>query len=86
MPADPPDPLKQDIKTAITKAVYGSGIDVSTEGDGCPVNFNGNDEENIVNRLGTIGVQIEQSEEARKCYGIQIADAVANVIGPRINV
>jgi hypothetical protein len=31
-------------------------------------------------------VQIEQSEEARKCYGIQIADAVANVIGPRIKV
>jgi phage replication-related protein YjqB (UPF0714/DUF867 family) len=83
---DPPDLLKKEIKEAIEDAVSGSGIDVSTEGDGCPANFNGNNEENIVNRLGTIGIQIEQSEEARKCYGIQIADAVANVIGPRINV
>lgn len=63
-----------------------SSIDVSADGNGCPADFNGNDSENIVNRLGTIGVQIEQSEEARKCYGIQIADAVANVIGPRIKV
>jgi phage replication-related protein YjqB (UPF0714/DUF867 family) len=86
MPADPPDPLKQKIKEAIEDAVCGSGIYVATEGDGCPPNFNGNNEENIVNRLGTIGVQIEQSEEARKCYGIQIADAVANVISPKINI
>jgi phage replication-related protein YjqB (UPF0714/DUF867 family) len=80
---DPPDPLKQEIKEAIEKAVSFK-IKVATEGDGCPPNFNGNNPNNIVNRLGTIGVQIEQSEEARKCYGIQIADAVANVIGPRI--
>ena len=82
---DPPDPLKQEIKEAIEKAVSFK-IKVTTEGDGCPPNFNGNNPNNIVNRLGTIGVQIEQSEEARKCYGIQIADAVANVIGPRIKV
>jgi phage replication-related protein YjqB (UPF0714/DUF867 family) len=82
---DPPDPLKQEIKEAIEKAVSFK-IKVATEGDGCPPNFNGNNPNNIVNRLGTIGVQIEQSEEARKCYGIQIADAVANVIGPRIKV
>ena len=82
---DPPDPLKQEIKEAIEKAVSFK-IKVATEGDGCPPNFNGNNPNNIVNRLGTIGVQIEQSEEARECYGIQIADAVANVIGPRIKV
>jgi phage replication-related protein YjqB (UPF0714/DUF867 family) len=82
---DPPDPLKQEIKEAIEKAVSFK-IKVATEGDGCPPNLNGNNPNNIVNRLGTIGVQIEQSEEARKCYGIQIADAVANVIGPRIKV
>jgi phage replication-related protein YjqB (UPF0714/DUF867 family) len=81
-----PDRLKKDIKKAIKDAVCGSGIDVATEGPGCPDNFNGNCKENIVNRLGTIGVQIEQSMEARKCYGIQIANAVANVIGPRIKV
>ena len=79
-----PDPLKQQIKTAIVDAVSDSEIVVATDNDGCPSDFNGNDEENIVNRLGTIGVQIEQSVKARKCYGIQIADAVANVIGPRI--
>ena len=79
------DPLKQEIKEAIEKAVSFK-IKVSTGGDGCPEDFNGNNSNNIVNRLGTIGVQIEQSEEARKCYGIQIADAVANVIGPRIKV
>jgi phage replication-related protein YjqB (UPF0714/DUF867 family) len=70
--------------------VSGSNITVAVaDGDEtctCPANFNGNDSNNIVNRLGTIGVQIEQSEEARKCYGIQIADAVANVISPRIKV
>lgn len=81
-----PDPLKQEIKMAIADAISGSSIDVATDGNGCPADFNGNDSENIVNRLGTIGVQIEQSEETRKCYGIQIADAVANVIGPRIKM
>jgi phage replication-related protein YjqB (UPF0714/DUF867 family) len=81
-----PDPLKKEIKKAIVYAVSGSGIIVATDGPGCPDNFNGNNLNNIVNRLGTIGIQIEQSEEARKCYGIQIADAVANVIGPRIKV
>jgi phage replication-related protein YjqB (UPF0714/DUF867 family) len=80
-----PDPLKEKIRMEVEKAVSFK-IKVSTGGDGCPVNFNGNDPYNIVNRLGTIGVQIEQSEEARKCYGIQIADAVASVIGPRIKV
>jgi phage replication-related protein YjqB (UPF0714/DUF867 family) len=80
-----PEPLKEKIRIEIKNAVS-SNIKVATKGDGCPANFNGNDEENIVNRLGTIGVQIEQSEEARKCYGIQIADAVASVIGPRIKV
>jgi phage replication-related protein YjqB (UPF0714/DUF867 family) len=78
--------LKEEIKCAIEKAVDGSDIVVSTGDAGCPPNFNGNNKYNIVNRLGVIGVQIEQSEKARKCYGIQIADAVANVIGPKIKV
>jgi phage replication-related protein YjqB (UPF0714/DUF867 family) len=81
-----PDCLKTDIKKAIEYAVSGSGICVATDGDLCPDNFNGNNSYNIVNRLGTIGVQIEQTMEPRKCYGIQIADAVTNVISPRIKV
>ena len=78
--------LKQKIKTEIVKVVP-SKIEVEIAGPGgnCPGDFNGNEPENIVNRLGTYGVQIEQSKEARKSYGIAIADAVANVFRPLIN-
>lgn len=82
-----PPALKQQIKTAVESAISGSGIVVSTDDDGtCPQGFNGTDPKNIVNRLGANGVQIEQSKEARARYGIQIADAVADVIGPKIKV
>jgi phage replication-related protein YjqB (UPF0714/DUF867 family) len=73
-----------EIKKAIKHAVRGSGIDV--EDDGCPPGFNGDNSKNIVNRLSTKGLQIEQSEKARKCYGIDIADAIADVIGPMIKL
>jgi hypothetical protein len=60
---------------------------VVTDDDGtCPEDFNGNDPKNIVNCLGTNGVQIEQSRDARKIYGMQIAEAVANIIGPKVKV
>jgi hypothetical protein len=39
-----------------------------------------------VNRLGKNGVQIEHSKEARKIYVVQIVDAIADVIGPKIKV
>ena len=80
------DPLKQQIKTEIEKVVP-SSIVVDIAGPGstaCPDEFNGDDQRNIVNRLGTYGVQIEQSEEARDKYGNAIADAVANVFRPLI--
>lgn len=79
------DPLKQQIKTEITKVVPSSiVVDIAGPGSTCPDEFNGNDQRNIVNRLGTYGVQIEQSEEAREKYGNAIADAVANVFRPLI--
>jgi phage replication-related protein YjqB (UPF0714/DUF867 family) len=86
--------LKQEIKTAIANAVSGSGIEVAIGGDNdgggdkiCPLNFNGNDSNNIVNRLSTNGgIQIEQSEKARDDYGCKIAEAVANVIRPKLIV
>ena len=78
-----PSDLICEIKKAITKVVPDS---IEVKDDGCPEGFNGNNPENIVNRLSTKGLQIEQSEEARKCYGIDIADAVADVIGPLIKV
>ncbi len=82
-----PRELKQQIKTKIVSALSGSGIAVATDDEGtCPDGFTGTDPKNIVNRLGTNGVQIEQSIKARTDYRIQIADAVADVIGPKIRV
>jgi phage replication-related protein YjqB (UPF0714/DUF867 family) len=77
--------LKQEIKMAVESAISGSGIVVATSDEGtCPGAFNGDDPRNIVNRLGANGIQLEQSKEARTSYGIQIADAVADVIGARL--
>ena len=86
------DYLKLKIKKAIEGAISDSDIVVTVVKDdhdnayGCPKGFNGNSPENIVNRLSTKGLQIEQCERARKYYGIDIADAVADVIGPLIKV
>jgi phage replication-related protein YjqB (UPF0714/DUF867 family) len=80
--------LKEEIKRAIDKVVPGS-IDVVLGGagdNGCPENFNGDNSENIVNRLGTTAVQIEQCARAREEYGKAIAEAVANVIRPKLAV
>ena len=82
----PPD-LKQQIKAAVASAITGSEIAVAIDDDGtCHQDFNGNDPKNIVNHLGTNGIQIEQLEESRARFGIQIADTVATVIGPKIKV
>jgi phage replication-related protein YjqB (UPF0714/DUF867 family) len=78
-----PSDLISKIKNAIIKVVPDS---IEVKVDGCPEGFNGNNPENIVNRLSTKSLQIEQSEEARKCYGIDIADAIADVIGPLIKI
>ena len=74
-----PPSLKQQIKTKIVSAIFGSGIVVNTDEDGgCPQGFNGTDPKNIVNRLGTNGIQIEQSRKARESFNLPIADAVAS--------
>jgi phage replication-related protein YjqB (UPF0714/DUF867 family) len=89
--------LKEEIKCAIENAVEGSEsdpdglkIEVVLAGTGdrrCPQNFNGNNSRNIVNRLGSIGVQIEQCEKARNDkYRLKIADAVVKVISPKLTV
>jgi phage replication-related protein YjqB (UPF0714/DUF867 family) len=75
--------LKQEIKAAIEGAILGSGIEVRDSG--CE-DFDGDNEHNIVNRLGTHGIQIEQSEKARESYYKHIAEAVAKVMRPRIEV
>ena len=75
--------LKQEIKAAIEGAILGSGIDVRDSG--CE-DFDGDNEHNIVNRLGTQSIQIEQSEKARESYYRRIAEEVAKVMRPRIEV
>lgn len=78
--------LKEEIKCAIEKVVPSSiEVVLGDAGDEkCPQNFNGNNPKNIVNRLGTTSVQIEQCEMARESYGKAIAEAVAKVIRPKL--
>jgi phage replication-related protein YjqB (UPF0714/DUF867 family) len=80
-----PNELKQQVEVAIKKIVSGSDITVAIGCD-CPSDFNGDDDDNIVNRLGINGLQLEQSKQARKHFGKDIANAVADIIGPRITV
>jgi phage replication-related protein YjqB (UPF0714/DUF867 family) len=75
-----PEPLKQDIKSAIEGAVAGSSITVRIAQPGD--NFGGDNPRNVVNRLtagGANGIQIEQSFSAREDHWQAIADAVAGV-------
>jgi len=82
-----PDDVKEEIKTAIVDVVSDPGIKVYVDYEHkCPEDFNGNSKENIVNRLSAKGLQIEQCENARKYHGIDIADAVADVIGRLIKM
>ena len=77
--------LKQEIQVAIQAAVLGSGIavDIATAAD----NFNGDNPNNIVNRLANgNGIQIEQSKEARDNYWQEIADAVQGVYNCKIEL
>jgi phage replication-related protein YjqB (UPF0714/DUF867 family) len=80
--------LIREIKDAIknTLIAYGSNIDVrDSECPECQEEFNGNSTDNIVNRLGTNGIQIEQCLDARKQYYTYIAKAVADVIRSRLD-
>jgi phage replication-related protein YjqB (UPF0714/DUF867 family) len=87
--------LKEQIKRAIVDAVPGSGIEVAIGDDYygdneiCPANFDGNDPNNIVNRLSINGgIQIEQSKKAREeeSYRNNIAKAVLDVIRPKLTL
>jgi hypothetical protein len=53
---------------------------------GCPEGFNGNDPDNIVNKVGTNGIQIEQCPKARNDFHDVIAQAVVDVFRPVVNV
>lgn len=75
--------LKSEIKAAILK-IPDFDIDVKTDEEGCPIVLDGKSRKNIVNRLGRNGIHIEQSINARKRFGCEIAEKVADVIGSKI--
>ena len=54
----------------------------------CPKNINGDNVKNIVNRLSTNALQIEQTGEVRDDSELRliVADAVVKVIGHRTTV
>lgn len=81
-----PHDLKQRIKDAIQDALLAKGSKIEVKDSDCPEGFNGNDPYNIVNRLGTNGIQIEQCKKAREDYHDLIAQAVVDAIRPLINV
>jgi phage replication-related protein YjqB (UPF0714/DUF867 family) len=85
--------LKQKIKEEIEGEVRRFGVQVFMDNE-CPEAINGDKKNNIVNRLSKNGLQIEQSEKVRTTMvdeescplRLKVADAVARVIGPRIQV
>jgi phage replication-related protein YjqB (UPF0714/DUF867 family) len=86
-PHNPDNDLRCDIKHEIKKALVEAHSDIEVYLSPCPEgNFNGDNPENIVNRLGTNAIQIEQCRQARDNFHDEIAQAVVNVIGTRINV
>ena len=75
-----PPALKREVVAAIECCLGGTGITVRVAGPGDP--FDGDNPDNIVNRLtagGANGVQIEQSPDARDRFWKTIAEAVASV-------
>jgi len=86
-PRNPDARLKGDIRDAIKEALEERNSDIVVNVSPCPIGkFNGDKPKNIVNRLGTNGIQIEQCKIARHDYHDVIAQAVVNVIATRIDV
>jgi phage replication-related protein YjqB (UPF0714/DUF867 family) len=81
------DKLKVEIRNAIQDALLANHSDIQVKDSNCPEcpeEFNGNSDDNIVNRLGTNGIQIEQCRKARDNYHAIVAQAVAKAIRPWI--
>ena len=78
--------LIDEIRDAIKVALQAEGSDIDVKSSDCPEDFNGNNPDNIVNRLGIKGIQIEQSRKARHDFHDVIAQAVVNAISSRINI
>ena len=70
-------PLKRAVEKALTDLNLSIQVKISTCGD--KPKFQGFSPENIINRLATSGIQLEQSRTAREQFGREIASAVAKV-------
>jgi phage replication-related protein YjqB (UPF0714/DUF867 family) len=76
-----PPPLKRAIERALIALKLPIKVKISTRDD--KPKFQGFSPENIINRLATSGIQLEQSQQARK-YCAEIASAVAKVFASRL--
>jgi phage replication-related protein YjqB (UPF0714/DUF867 family) len=74
-------PLKRAIEKALIALKLPIKVKISTRDD--KPKFQGFSPENIINRLATSGIQLEQSQQARK-YCAEIASAVAKVFASRL--
>jgi phage replication-related protein YjqB (UPF0714/DUF867 family) len=77
--------LKEDIKMEIESKNVEIKVYLDKE---CPRNINGDNVKNIVNRLSTNALQIEQTKEVRDNSRLRliVADAVVKIMGPKITV
>ena len=75
--------LIEEIRDSIKHRLPGNIEVVATA---CGGGFSGDDPCNIVNRLGVKGIQIEQGKKIRDDHWDDIAQAVVDAIGPRINL
>ena len=75
-------PLKKAVEKALNDLNLPIEVKISTCND--EPKFQGFSPENIINRLATRGIQLEQSRKAREQFGEQIGSAVAKVfVSPR---
>ena len=74
-------PLKRAVERALNDLNLPIEVKISTGND--KPKFQGFSPENIINRLATRGIQLEQSRRAREKFGQKIAVAVAKVFASR---
>jgi phage replication-related protein YjqB (UPF0714/DUF867 family) len=75
--------LIEEIRDSIKHKLNDPSIEVVATA--CGGGFSGDDPCNIVNRLGVKGIQIEQGLDIRDAHWKEIAQAVVDAIGPRVN-
>jgi phage replication-related protein YjqB (UPF0714/DUF867 family) len=73
--------MKMDIEEALNDLHLPINVKISTRDDA--PQFQGFSPENIINRLTTSGIHVEQSVEARKNFHVEIARAIAEVFVSR---